>query len=917
MKHIQVRDRFLEKYKSNPNFQLIQEDSGPMGNDINWGDSLLGRLLASVYRAIEHGVNTKRIDGLLAQLDRAIKNKVIQELMDENEEVKTIVGTVETTAAKGALANVAQTKPEELKDYLEGLKESKGDEWFMAFFEALSEEFKAILEASIEHQEVGKEEGDGSGEVVADYEVMKQNLKYLSGMLNTFGSIKLPTDEPHQQQKPTEQTRPVTKQPANQPAAKALPAKTSTELAIHEEGFKYLLEMLALGTGDEDGKNLPAKQGENLPAKTGQQQDAKPGVKVINPGNQKARTSNINAEDVPFEDVPNEKPEQGKEGDVNVGKGETTLIEAYQNLKKSFDELTGTKFKGVGVTSELVNGMLKEDMDDARSKEEITALYKTIVGMLKSGSTKLNPLVKESVVLKGREIISEKIARYGARTLQFEGLNFYAALGDFGKNMQGFNDTLKKLMQSTTFEAAKKPEEKTQTAQTKPEEKTQESLITEKVSFLSKFFGVKVGDEAVNQIKVSGTGNTVNIFMDGKKLDDLRKLSGYDEGKSQIQDQLGGLEKKLGEQVKRTVEKSAIDLIEIIRIFNKANRIMVRNAIPSVRTGGRVDVRRANMWEMIDGSAVNVNSPGGPVRNIKLFQRWNDGVLKIIKENADILKNAEVIVDANGRTIKPKYPISKFISDSLNDNKLFQSYGGGSGGKGYQAQYLESFLGVSAEEAKTITGISDDDKSTKDEDEKDKPKTGKKYEVVKSIGVKDMDQHLYKATLAGGTIGKDAVEKLYLCGIKTDDDKNVTLFKVSTSDFFFKAYVKGYKPLEKATAPVYILTIYNNGKPLTPSSKIPTGKAVNVADTDTQIDIKDLKFKTLTSLVEDGAPIEKDLDTSKLDRESDRVIKNEIVDKLLRGLSRCDIRESVSHNLSSNEVPKLKKYSDFLKNETS
>ena len=920
MKHIQIRDKFLERYKSTQNFPLIQEaESGPLGNDINWGDSLLGRLLASVFRAIESGINMKRIDSLLVQLDRAIKNKIIEEL-SENEEFKKGVDQIQGIAAKGGIAKTVQENPEDLKEYLEGLKEAKGDEWLIAILSSFSEEFKAILDELMARE---GEEGEKTGEVVADYEVMKENLKFLAGMLSTFNTIKVPQQNTSTE-KPAEQNR-----PAEVPAKTAAPANVehSNKPALIENYLRLLEEYAALPPGEQPKALGPGGKAEIT--------QAKPGVKII-PGAKKVepkRKFGADAEDVDFEEVPNQQQGATASGGTastgtEIGKGETKLIEAYQKIKASFIELTNKKYKNLPITADMINGILK-DADNPDSKKEVIMLYKTIVGMLKSGSLKLDPLIKESTALLPTQIqiASEKIARYGARCLQFEGLNFYAALGEFGKHMEGFNTTIKKLMQSTTFEATKKPEEG------KPEEgkKAQggadnkvvnyggfddkeakkESKVNEGVSFLSKFFGVKVGDEAVNKIKVTGSGNTLNFYMDGKKVD-AQQASGYAESKGQINGIIQDLEGKFGEQAKKTVEKNAIDLIEVIRIFNNANRIMVRNNVPSVRTGGKIDVRRANMWEMLDGSAVDINNPKGPVRNIKLFHRWNDGVLKIIKENVDILRNAEVIINDKGKTVKPKYPISKFISDSLNDNKLFQSYGS-RGEKGYQSQYLESFLGVSKAEAEEITHHTSDGNKTTTEEESETKQTGdRKFSVIKTTTVAEMTNHLYKVDISAGKLGKDDIKFLYLVGIK--DGKNSTLFKASASDFFFQGYVDGYKPKGKPSI-IYLMSIQNTGKPLEEYKTI-KGSAYSVGDAVnkkfTPISFQ-FKIKSIENLSDGEQPIERNPIEKDPKKYQDSGIKP---DDILNGIGKnySTVHESLFQNIPVHHTPRVfKKYSEISK----
>jgi hypothetical protein len=74
MKYLSKREEFLKEYrKINEAFDMSGSGSGPMGNDINWGDSLIGRLINSTIRVAKIKYNAMKVDTLLndfkAQLD--------------------------------------------------------------------------------------------------------------------------------------------------------------------------------------------------------------------------------------------------------------------------------------------------------------------------------------------------------------------------------------------------------------------------------------------------------------------------------------------------------------------------------------------------------------------------------------------------------------------------------------------------------------------------------------------------------------------------------------------------------------------------------------------------------------------------------------------------------------------------------
>ena len=82
MKYIKSRSNFLNEKKHN----LILE--GGLQNDINWGDSLVGRLFSSAFRLGAKAINTKRLDGLGNTLRNRLLKDTLKSVTDENPELK-------------------------------------------------------------------------------------------------------------------------------------------------------------------------------------------------------------------------------------------------------------------------------------------------------------------------------------------------------------------------------------------------------------------------------------------------------------------------------------------------------------------------------------------------------------------------------------------------------------------------------------------------------------------------------------------------------------------------------------------------------------------------------------------------------------------------------------------------------------
>ena len=148
---------------------------------------------------------------------------------------------------------------------------------------------------------------------------------------------------------------------------------------------------------------------------------------------------------------------------VEITKTEDYVTQAFKNITKSLKSLKDEKDKGIGITYEFVKDILDSKMD-SEVKVQIKDLYKDVYGYLHGEYSKtlpdFGPLYKESVETisnkNKRKVVAEKMARLAKRTLQFEGENMYASLGEFGADLRDFNTTLKEIMASYKSEEGEK-----------------------------------------------------------------------------------------------------------------------------------------------------------------------------------------------------------------------------------------------------------------------------------------------------------------------------------------------------------------------------------------------------------------------------------------------------------------------------
>jgi len=707
MKYVREREGYLNNIKIN------EAASG----DIEFGDSIVGRLLSGIFRMAKMGVDMKRVDGSLARLEKAINNYVTIEMQKEPD-FKKASADIEKAGVVEGLVYKIKNDPKGFSKYLEALNKENPE---------LMKEIMALPEMAEISQAVIDQEGEGtettSKNVTADYNTMIKNLKFLSTVLSTYTNVKLEGEKVK-----TEIARPSSEENLKKKVTSTLPQKNSKE---------------------------PRKNT----------------IKEIQP----TKKPNDNSDN--SDAVKNEAFGDQAKG-AEVTKGESHLTEAFGKLRKSIEALISSKEKGIGVDATFINDILSK-ANDTKNKESIKALYveidRYLVGDKKATLQQPDLLYKESIeVISDKNkmpIVAEKIARFAKRAMQFEGTGLYSSMGDCGKALEQFNITLKSL--STT--------------------KTNESINE---SFISDMFNVNVGK---GDIKIEGDNNKITqIIYNGKNFDfdEFLKSKGLSTDPESITKTTKNLERSLEGKATELVKEAQIDAIEIVRIFSQAGRLITKTNIPSTRSGGKISVARSNNWESLDGSAIDPQNPKGPVRNIKLFQRWNDGVLKLIKKYDDVLKNAK-IKTSSGELVKPKYPISKFMVDCLEDGKLFKSMSGrgSSDDAGYQKKYLMEHLELDEATASKVGGTTDDKNKNKE------------YEFTinqKSTTVRGLASSVVR--LSGKyTIDGDVKENISLYVLPFYKVKGDFIAYVSTADKYVKKFISGYTAENDTDSDIYLV----------------------------------------------------------------------------------------------------------------
>jgi len=177
-----------------------------------------------------------------------------------------------------------------------------------------------------------------------------------------------------------------------------------------------------------------------------------------------------------------------------------------------------------------------------------------------------------------------------------------------------------------------------------------------------------------------------------------------------------------------TYKINGIDpILEIVKIFNRAYKLHTSQTIPTGRSGGKVSNKKFREYEYIGtGQGPSANDEGsgfkvgmGPYRNIRIFTKWEDAVLDIIKDSKyTVLFDESTIIQVgkaddrvnvsptsisdkgkkSGRVEGGGKVLLKFMNDMLDGDTLYRS--SGEKGGGAQHKFISKYFKVDVDSNK-------------------------------------------------------------------------------------------------------------------------------------------------------------------------------------------------------------------------
>ena len=686
MKKLLTREQYLDSIRTQnyTKFTDIPKTNEAFSNDVNWGDSWVGRLINSIKRKAKVAINLRRIDSLAKRL-RALFDDLLEtgkivvdsstisflttltyfdELADKinnQEDVLVIISHIEIMISQIKSYNLVDGDKfiDKLNEFKESLKKLQGDET------ESEEEVSDSSEVDLKVEDLFK-----------NLELLKDLLKLIQGVPSTqtpqtSGSDEIGKGAGYKEDELKNpnlvvyknkdgQIRPgiVSKTQIAEPGNISLETP-KFEASSFAKSKKDILNVVPfVKKGDKITFTYKGKKIVGTISKISKDSD------VVVVKDDQGKTFNLTMRNTDFKKVESLIFEE-----VNPNPGDEKSKKVLEKLKGASNILTSSKDKGLAIDIKWIDQILSL-RNDEKVQELVKGLYKTVYAYLLGDKRQtLNP--NTSKLMEGfiddykldtkygygvgkTQIAAEKIARFYYFCLKFTSDNpLDLSNGDIGayKLIGNIGSKLKELNESTTLILKKEP--------TKEKISEDTFKVGDMVSYESEEYGLQKKEVLrIDGDKVVLKGDNGEIT---KKSSDLKKVTesilkykgflklteavDYDSISDKFNDIFDDKTKdafKITEETKERLEKivkagdsivitNSDPIMEIVRLFNRAWRLHTPGRIPSGRTDGKVSMSVFQEYENLGDGGGDPDNPGnGPYRNIELYEKWQEAVLSIL-----------------------------------------------------------------------------------------------------------------------------------------------------------------------------------------------------------------------------------------------------------------------------------------------
>ena len=718
MKFLKKRDYYLQTLNERREMQtnerlekLILENqagSGIMGNEIKWGDCLLGRLLNNIIRKSQIGSNLVRIKPVVSRLKSAMDELLIGSGFNDLE------------GRDKALFNLAL-----VSEYLDVLKisiQNYGTPDATEEFDTL-EEIKGLVKDTVSKLE-GTTATPYLGTGFENKNEIIRQLKKLEKHLNT---LKEPEDKKDDQDADQDADQDTDDQTTDSDAtrAKSTLVNQVTQKAglLYAKNFLHVINLylLAEGSNAKKGQEMIQKQIAALepqittttdPVKKKQLQDKLDELKS------KVKVGDLRESNMLFEAT-----------QLNISSSLKNLIQVFSKQLGKDEAKKSLTTLQTALKSEKVNTQIVKIYEQIRNEEGLKTKIDENVDLV------LNDTKGIASVIRGL---------YGVVKSKGGNVDDPNISPEVKNELKLFFDTMKPCLALDLYMIEEQPKQPKQPKEEKPEE-TKESLVLRYNGFVRMVKEeLTVGSTASN---IASRSSNVDKEQTLKEFsDDLRDwwnnnldVDQYIFSKQDAEKAKEQLDKKLAAAKDSIVIDGMDPVLEIVKCFNRAYKIHTTQVISSGRTGGAVTNKIFMEYTCFGtGTPQNAGESGGPYRNNKLFDLWESNVLDVLKEKKyqKIFSPDTRLKVGNDFIEKAGSNLRKFMTDMLNGDDFYGKGGDSKGG--LQSKFLDKYFGYKdGDDAKNthFEGISereDNQSNTPDAIECVKVDAGKELDEVKA-----------------------------------------------------------------------------------------------------------------------------------------------------------------------------------------
>lgn len=680
MKRLLTRDEYLDTLRTQnyTKYTSIPKTSEAFSNDVNWGDSWVGRLVNSIARKAKISFNLRKISSLSKRLEGLFQELVetgkiqcnnfdrkfletkylldsLQTMIDSNPEsdVDDLISHVDMLIAQVLSYNLKNSellisKLEEFNEYLKGLIKSgvKGSDSSSEKEETVGKS-KSLSNVDLDISELNdsfyKSSRNLLQSIVDIHSLIKGNVIKFKGEeygkvvnagthfdISKFNELKL------KYEKATKEIKTPLLRQLVQMCEDGLDSykakKDTSNINLFNQYFKKYSGLLS-GLERENRSKL----GRNV-----NNVDVDKDVKDVKNDNvldldvRKNTSKSVSKQNASYSYL--------KEAQANLESNEENAKNAWKKVVNAYTKSNISRF--IPEIETLLKTSLSEGKEKFKeSKSNILKICKQVV--LNENSTG-KPIEYEDLISENLYVndIPKSISLFGRIILSYKGdLGLLGAYGSAISPLRSFIKSfdemkvsikdklnvsdIKKDITEKEFKAGDVVKYRMNDGG--ESEKEIERVDGDKIVFLDKDGKefTKSKSDILESILIMEATEGVNyddvaLKFDEIFTDDIKEMFN-------ISQEIANKIKSEGKEENKFIITTADPIIEIVRLFNRAWRLHTPGRIPSGRTGGKVSSMVFSEYENLGDSSGDPDNPGnGPYRNIELYEKWQESILNIL-----------------------------------------------------------------------------------------------------------------------------------------------------------------------------------------------------------------------------------------------------------------------------------------------